>query len=117
MPRIGVDQEPGVRKVLDQAIGIRDRNHLVMHPVHHEPWMVNGPQLGESLARETLPLAKGGDLVCGRLGTRGWIAILHSLREPSQERFSRGLARLGRREEDLLQHRVSLETRVRKVTR
>jgi hypothetical protein len=93
VPSIGVREQDGVRQVLAQSVGVGHGNHLVVDTVHDERWMTDGPQVSESLAFERFPLTECRDLRARDLRTRDWIAVFFALREPPDERLSRGLTR------------------------
>jgi hypothetical protein len=62
MPGVGVGEQHRVRQMLAQHIGILDGDHDVENAAYHEAWLSNFAELGESLAGEGFPGAKGGQL-------------------------------------------------------
>src|SRR5438093_4294764 len=65
--------------------------------------MTNALQVGKTLARVALPLAKRGQLCAGNVRPGGWLAVVLALHQSRDERLAGGLARRRRREEDLAQ--------------
>src|SRR5262245_16767149 len=53
--RIRVHEKHGVRKVLDQTIRVRDRNHLVVNTVDDKRGLMNTLETGEPGSRGLLP--------------------------------------------------------------
>src|SRR5207302_11316677 len=56
VPGVRVRQEHRVWQVLDQAVRVGDRDHLVVNAVHDERRMADGSKFREALTREALPL-------------------------------------------------------------
>src|SRR5262249_20256549 len=73
-------------------------------------------QIGEPGPSRLLPLTKGRHLRGGDEWSGRRVEALRSLREPLDKPSASRLARRSRCEEDLLQHRVSLEGRVTEVS-
>ena len=86
-----------------------------MNAVDNECWGANAREIRESLPRELFPFSEGGYLCCGDLGSGRGLPILLALREATDELLARGLARITRSEENLLQNRISLKRRVAEV--
>jgi hypothetical protein len=62
VPCVRVCHENGVWQVLTQPVGVADRDHLIVHAVHHKCRLANASQRREALAGKSLPLPKCGDL-------------------------------------------------------
>src|SRR4030095_8950838 len=55
---VRVRQEYGVGQVLDQAVRVDDRDHLVVNAVDDERRMPDGSKFREALSSEALPIAE-----------------------------------------------------------
>src|SRR5262245_43138527 len=115
VPSVRVDKQRRVRQVLGQPVRVAHRNHLVAKALHNERRMPYALQVGETLAREALPLAKRSDLCPGDVRSGRWVAVRLSMHESRDERLASGLARGRWREEDLLQDRIATVLRILEV--
>src|SRR6267154_1766244 len=79
--------------------------------------MTNSLQIGEALARETLPLAKRRQLCGANVRPRGRLAVVLSLHQSCDECRASSLARCRWSEEDLLQNCIALILRILDVFR
>src|SRR6267154_2041398 len=79
--------------------------------------MTNALQVGKTLARVALPLAKCGQLRAGNVRPGGRLAVFFALHQSRDERLAVSLARGRGREEDLLQDGKPTILRILEVLR
>jgi len=71
--------------VLDEAVRVGDRNHLVVNPVHHERRMADGVEFREALRGEALPLTECRHLrISATSGPRHAVQVVFSAQPIAQ---------------------------------
>src|SRR5215470_5494328 len=81
VPCVRVHEQDRVGQIFGQPVRVAYRNHLVMETLYDQRGMRYAFQVGEALAREALPLAKGRYLRLGNVRP-GWrVLVVRSLQE------------------------------------
>ena len=105
---VRVRQQDGVGQVLDEAIGVDDRDHLVMDAVDDKRRMSDGSDFRETLSGDAFPITERRHLRIGDRRSRNSVEVLLPLGQSLDERRSSRLAARSQREEDLLENAVAL---------
>jgi len=88
-----------------------------MDTVHHDGWMRDVLEVGKALTGELLPVSKGRYLRLSDRRSRHRLPIRLALAQAFDEGGTGRLARLRRRKEDFLQHRVALKLGIAEILR